>query len=62
MGKKNLTFRDIEIGKRKFYRNKIPIFKKDVDIEKVLVSKKTSFSKKSISTLLVTDNKVKNYI
>ena len=38
MGKKILTFGDIEIEKYKFYRHKAPISLKDVDIEKVLVS------------------------
>ena len=37
-----------------FYHNKTPIFKKDVDIEKVLVSKKISFGEKPTNTLLVT--------
>ena len=39
MGKEILTFRDIEIEKNRFYRNKIPVFLKEVDIEKVSVSK-----------------------
>ena len=39
-------FEDIEIEKNKFYRNKTPIFKKDVDIEKVLVSNKIFFGEK----------------
>ena len=43
MGKEVLTFWHIEIEKNKFYRNKISIFFKDVDIEKVLVSNKISF-------------------
>ena len=47
MGKEILTFRNIEIEKNKFYRNKTPIFLKDVDIEKVLVSNKISFGEKS---------------
>ena len=38
MGKKILTFGDIEIEKNKFYCHKTPIFLKDVDIENVLVS------------------------
>ena len=46
MGKKILTFGDIEIEKNNFYLHKSPIFKKDVDIEKVLVSKKILFGKK----------------
>ena len=45
MGKEILTFGDNEIEKNKFYRNKTAIFKKVVDIEKVLVSNKISFGK-----------------
>ena len=30
---KKLTFGDIKIGKYKFYRNQIPTFLKDTDIE-----------------------------
>ena len=52
MGKEILTFQDIEIEKNYHYQS--PIFLKDVDIEKVLVSTKISFVKKTISTLLVT--------
>ena len=40
MGKEVLTFGGNEIEKNKFYYHKIPILLKDVDIEKVLVSKK----------------------
>ena len=47
MGKEILTFRDIEIENNKFYRNKIPIFLKDTDIEKVLLSNKIYFGEKS---------------
>ena len=36
-----LTFGDIGIGKNNFYRNKITIFLRDVDIEEVLVSNKS---------------------
>ena len=35
-----LTFGDIEVEKNKFYRYKIHIALRDVDIKKVLVSKK----------------------
>ena len=41
--KEILTFCDIEIEKSKFYRSK-----KDVDIDKVLVSNKTSSSEKKL--------------
>ena len=37
---------DIKIEKNEFYRYKSPIFKKDVDIEKVLVSNKIYFGEK----------------
>ena len=47
MGKEILMFGDIEIEKNKFYQNKTPNFLKDVDIEKVLVSNKISFSDKN---------------
>ena len=54
MGKKILMLANIEIKNTKFYRHKAPVFLKNVDIEKVLVSNKVSFSEKSISTSLVT--------
>ena len=47
MGKEILTFGDIEIEKNKFYRNKTPIFLKDLDIEKALASNKISFGEKT---------------
>ena len=55
MGKEILTFGDIETEKKLILPQKTSIFLKDVDIEKVLVSKKISFGKKNpINTLLVT--------
>ena len=48
MGKEIFTFCDIEIEKKFFYRNKIPIFLKDVDTEKVLVSNKIFFGKNKL--------------
>ena len=54
MGKGILTFGDIGIEKYDFYRYKSSIFKKDVDIETVLVSNKISSGEKNITTLLVT--------
>ena len=55
MVKKELTIGDIEIEKNKFYRHKSPAFLEDVDIEKVLVSKKIfSSEKKLLNTLLIT--------
>ena len=47
MGQGILMFGDYEIKKNKFYRHKRPIFLKDVDIEKVLVSDKISLGKKT---------------
>ena len=49
-----LTFEDIEIENKNFYHRNTSIFKKDVDIEKELVSNKISFGEKTITTLLVT--------
>ena len=54
MGKEILTFGDIENEKNKFYQNETPVPLKDVDIEKVLVSNKVSFGKKTINALQVT--------
>ena len=51
MGKEILTFGDIEIEKNKFYRHKTPIFLKDVDIEKVIVSNKISLGEKKLQIL-----------
>ena len=47
MGKEILRFVDIEIEKDKFYCHKCHIFKKDVDIEKLLVSNRISSSAKN---------------
>ena len=47
MGKEILMFWDIEIEKNKFYFHKTPIFLKDVDIVKVLVSNKISSGEKN---------------
>ena len=57
-----LTFGNMEIEKNKFYRNKTSIFLKDVNIEKVLVSKKISFGEKNYKYFigyLHSNNKVK---
>ena len=47
LSKEILTFGDIEIKKSKFYHDKSTIFLKDVNIEKVLVSKKISSGEKN---------------
>ena len=54
VGKEMLTFEDIEIENKNFYHRNTSIFKKDVDIEKELVSNKISFGEKTITTFLVT--------
>ena len=64
MGQKNLMFDDLELEKNNFYCHKNPIFLKDVDTEKVLVSNKISFGEKSYKYLyfisyLYNDHKVK---
>ena len=46
MGKEKLALVNIEI-KKKIYHHKSPIFLKDVDIEKVLISKKISSDEKN---------------
>ena len=47
MGKEILTFGNIVIEKNKFYCHKTPIFLRDLDIEKVLVSNKIYFGEKN---------------
>ena len=62
MGKEILKFGDIKIRKNEFYHNKTPIFLKDVDIKKVLVSNKISFVAKNYKYFigyLYNDHKVK---
>ena len=63
MGKEILTFGNIETEKKCFfYRNNTPAFKKDVDIEKALVSNKISFGDKNYKYFigyLYNDNKAK---
>ena len=63
MGKEILTFGDTEIEKNKFYCYRSPIFLKDVDIEKVLVSNKIFVGEKNYKYFigyLYNDNKVKS--
>ena len=52
MDKETLTFGNIEIEKNKFYPHKAPTFFGEVDIEKVLVSKKISFGVKNYNCLI----------
>ena len=52
MDKETLTFGNIKIEKNKFYPHKAPTFFGEVDIEKVLVSKKISFGEKNYKCLI----------
>ena len=55
-------FGDIEITNNKLYQSKTPVFLKGIDIEKVLVSNKISFSEKNYKYFigyLYDDHKVK---
>ena len=56
IGREILKLGDIEIEKHRFYCHKNPIFIKNVDIEKVLVSNKISSAEKSYKYY---DHKVK---
>ena len=47
MSKEILMFGNTEIEKKNFYRSEIPIFLKNVDIKKVLVSSKIYFGEKN---------------
>ena len=47
MGKQILTFVKSEIEKNKFHRYRTPIFLRDVDIKKALVTNKISFGGKN---------------
>ena len=65
MGKAILIFGDIETEKNKFYCHKTPIFLKDVDVEKVLVSNKIYFGEKNYKYFigyLYNDHKLSHYI
>ena len=62
MSKEILAFEDIEIDRNTFHCHESPVFLKDVDIEKVLVSNKISLVKKNYKYFigyLHNDNKVK---
>ena len=43
MGKEIITFGNAEIKKQKFHHYKNPVFKKDVDIDNLSISNKTSY-------------------
>ena len=52
MGKRILGI--LKLKTDKFYRSKIPVLLRDVDIEKMLASNKIPLVEETISTLLVT--------
>ena len=54
MNKEILIFNDIVIDKYKFHYSKNPIFIDDVDIYKILISKRFLLVKRVRNTLLVT--------
>ena len=54
-----LEFRDIKNGKNKFYHHKSPVPQKDVNIEKVFVSKKTINTSLASCRMII---KLGNYI
>ena len=47
-----ITFGDIEIEKQKFHQHKRPISIKNININKIVVSNKVSFGKKSFKHLI----------
>ena len=51
---KIIKFGDIEIHKQTFHQHKEPISKKNVDIDKIVVSNKVFLVKKYLNTLLAT--------
>ena len=51
---KIINFGDIEIHKQTFHQHKEPISKKNVDIDKIVVSNKVFLVKKYLNTLLAT--------
>ena len=53
MGKKSLTFGNIEIEKNESYHHKTLIFLEDEDIEKVLVSNMVSFGEENYKYFIV---------
>ena len=54
MGKTFIKFRNIEIAKQKFHQHKRPISMKKIDINKIIVSNKVSFSIKGSNISLAT--------
>ena len=52
MGNGMIKFGDAEVEKHKFHQHKNPISIYDVDIDKIVISKKVSFGKKRFILLI----------
>ena len=48
MSRKNIKFGDEKVNKSNFYKNKKPSKAEDIDVNKILVSKKAPYGKESI--------------
>ena len=48
MSRKNIIFDDKKINKSNFYKNKILSKIDDIDVNKILISKKEAYSKKKL--------------
>ena len=49
MSGKNIIFNDEKINKSNFYRNKKPYIIDDIDVNKILVSRKEPYAKKKLT-------------
>ena len=53
MSGKNIIFDDRKINRSHFYRNKTLFNVEDIDVNKILISKKEPYGKKSSSNILL---------
>ena len=49
MSRKNIIFNDEKINKSNFYRNKKPFILDDIDVNKLLISKRKRYRKKKLA-------------
>ena len=49
MSRKNIIFNDEKINKSNFYRNKKPFILDDIDVNKLLISKRKRYRKKKLT-------------
>ena len=49
MSRKNIIFNDEKINKSNFYRNKKPFILDDIDVNKLLISKRKLYRKKKLT-------------